>query len=61
MRHSLSDQEQVDAAALLVQTRRSMAAAELGLFGVARKKKRRRGKGGMERTPGRIYKGKGIK
>ena len=37
---SLSGQEQVDAAALLVQMRRSTAAAELGLFGVARKKKR---------------------
>ena len=40
VRRSLSGQEQVDAAALLVQTRRLTAAAELGLFGVARKKKR---------------------
>ena len=47
----VSGQEQVDAAALLVQMQRSTAAAMLELFGVARKKKMRRGKGENGKDP----------
>ena len=47
----VSSQEQVDAAAWLVQTQRSTAVVMLELFGVVRRKKMRRGKGENGRTP----------
>ena len=47
----VSGQEQVDAAAWLVQTQRSMAVAMLELFRVARRKKMRRGKGENGKDP----------